>query len=86
MKNRIVISLANEHQRRQHIDTLFEEYELDFDYFDAINKQQAADILAKYNLSVTNELLSAGEVACYFESLLFVATSCRATATLSHGI
>ena len=65
MKNRIVISLANEHQRRQHIDTLFEEYELDFGYFDAINKQQAADILAKYNLSVTNAQLSAGEVACY---------------------
>lgn len=65
MKNKIVISLTNEHQRRQHIDTLFEEYELDFGYFDAINKQQAADILAKYNLSVTNAQLSAGEVACY---------------------
>lgn len=65
MTNRTVISLTNEHKRRQHIDTLFKEYELDFEYFDAINKQQAADILAKYNLSVTNEQLSQGEVACY---------------------
>ena len=63
MTNRTVISLTNEHKRRQHIDTLFKEYELDFEYFDAINKQQAADILAKYNLSVTNEQLSQGEVA-----------------------
>ena len=65
MKNSVVISLTNEYQRRQHINTLFKEYELDFEYFNAINKQQVIDTLEKYHLSVTDEKLSQGEVACY---------------------
>ena len=65
MKSIAVVSLVNEYSRREHIDHLFHEHHLDFSYFDAINKSQVADILAKYNLSVTNAQLSAGEVACY---------------------
>ncbi len=65
MKHIAVVSLVDEHIRREHIDHLFNEHHLDFSYFDAINKQQVADTLAKYQLSVTSERLSQGEVACF---------------------
>lgn len=65
MKHIAVVSLVDEHIRREHIDHLFNEHHLDFSYFDAINKSQVADTLAKYQLSVTSERLSQGEIACF---------------------
>lgn len=65
MKGIAVISLTNEYERRQHIDALFDEYELDFSYFDAIDKLKVADTLEKYGLNVSTEKISTGEVACY---------------------
>lgn len=65
MTNISVVSLINEYERRRHIDVLFKDYELDFDYFNAINKQQVDTTLVKYNLLVTSGRLSVGEVACY---------------------
>ncbi len=65
MKHIAVVSLVDEHIRREHIDHLFNEHHLDFSYFDAINKSQVADTLAKHQLSVTSEKLSQGEVACF---------------------
>ena len=65
MGNVVVVSLASESARRQHIDNLFSQHEIGFEYFDAINKSQVADILEKYNLTINNERLSLGEVGCY---------------------
>lgn len=65
MNNISVLSLTNAYERRQHIDTLFNEYQLDFKYFDAINKQQVSETLKKYSLAVNSEILSEVEVACY---------------------
>ena len=65
MKKVAVVSLIDEHERRQHIDSLFDTYNLDFNYFDAINKSQVEDTLQKHGLSVRSERMSAGEVACY---------------------
>jgi glycosyl transferase family 25 len=65
MKSAAVVSLIHEHERRQHIDSLFDEHNLDFDYFDAINKTQVEDTLRKYGLKVQSERMSVGEVACY---------------------
>ncbi|WP_162199615.1 glycosyltransferase family 25 protein [Psychrobacter urativorans] len=39
MKHIAVVSLVDEYTRRKHIDCLFEDHHLDFNYFDAINKQ-----------------------------------------------
>ena len=64
MKSIAVVSLVNEYARREHIDHLFHEHHLDFSYFDAINKQQVADTLEKYNLTVNTDKLSAGEIGC----------------------
>lgn len=65
MKRIAVVSLVDELIRRKHIDHLFLEHRLDFSYFDAINKQQIADTLERYNLVTTTDRMSAGEVACY---------------------
>lgn len=65
MKQIAVVSLIEEYERRKHIDSLFEEFELDFEYFDAINKLQVANNLGKYNLTVNTDRMSSGEVACY---------------------
>ena len=65
MKKVAVVSLIDEHERRQHIDSLFDAYNLDFSYFDAINKTQVKDTLQKHGLKVQSERMSTGEVACY---------------------
>lgn len=65
MKKIAVVSLKTEHERRQHIDRLFKENELDFEYFDAIDKLRVADNLEKHGLTVNTEKMSTGEVACY---------------------
>lgn len=64
MNNIAVVSLISQHDRRQHIDTLFAEYALDFSYFNAIDRTQVTETLAKYGLS-SSEKLSTGEIACY---------------------
>lgn len=65
MKKVAVVSLIDEHERRQHIDSLFDAHNLDFSYFDAINKTQVEDTLQKHGLKVQSARMSAGEVACY---------------------
>lgn len=65
MKNIVVVSLTNQYERRQHIDTLFKEYEIDFEYFNAIDRLRVAETLKKYELYISSEKLSTGEVACY---------------------
>lgn len=65
VKKAVVVSLISEHERRQHIDNLFDEHDVAFDYFDAINKFQVDVVLQKYNLEVRSKRISEGEVACY---------------------
>ena len=65
MKKAAVVSLTNEYERRQHIDSLFDAHNLDFSYFDAINKFQIDDTLKKYDLTINTDRMSLGEVACY---------------------
>ena len=65
MSNISVVSLINEYERRQHIDSLFDAHNLDFSYFDAINKFQIDDTLKKYDLTINTDRMSLGEVACY---------------------
>lgn len=64
MKNIAVVSLIDAHDRREHINALFKEYNLDFGYFDAINKSQVTNILKKHDLTVETEKMSAGEIGC----------------------
>lgn len=65
MKKIAVVSLTNEYERRQHIDSLFDTHNLDFSYFDAINKFQIDDTLKKYDLTINTDRMSLGEIACY---------------------
>ena len=65
MKNIAVISLTNEHERRQHINCLFKENELEFDYSDAINKSQVVETLEKNDLTVNTDRMSLGEIGCF---------------------
>lgn len=65
MKPIAVVSLVEEYTRREHIDHLFAQQCFDFDYFNAINKQQVADTLKKYDLIVKTDKVSLGETACY---------------------
>lgn len=65
MKPIAVVSLVEEYTRREHIDHLFAQQGLDFDYFDAINKQQIDVTLQKHELSVNTDKVSLGETACY---------------------
>lgn len=60
-----VVSLINENERRQHIDSLFKKHNIEFDYFDAINKSQVDATLTAYKLAVHSDKMSKGEVACY---------------------
>lgn len=65
MKKIVVISLANEYARREHIDRLFTEHNLNFHYFDAIGKAQVEKSLQKYHLTLASKTMSKGEIACY---------------------
>lgn len=65
MKQIAVVSLANEYARREHINRLFKEHNLDFRYFDAIDKTQVEKCLQKYRLLMPSKILSKGEIACY---------------------
>lgn len=65
MKKAAVVSLINENERRQHIENLFDEHNIDFCFFDAINKLQVDETLNKYGLEVGSKRMSEGEVACY---------------------
>lgn len=65
MKRAAVVSLINEKERRKHIVSLFNEHNLDFRFFDAINKYQIDETLNKFGLEVRSKRMSEGEVACY---------------------
>lgn len=65
MEKAVVVSLINQHERRQHIDSLFDEHNINFRYFNAINKQQSNEVLQKYALKVRSQKISEGEIACY---------------------
>lgn len=65
MKNIAVVSLKSEYKRRQHIEALFSDNKLDFEFFDAIDKSKVAGILNNYKIIINSKNISLGEVACY---------------------
>lgn len=63
MKN-FVISLIDAHERRSHIESEFIEKNIDFTFFDAINKSQIDECSQRLGLKLANADLTGGEKAC----------------------
>lgn len=61
-----VISLANAHQRRQHITQEFGKHGVDFEFFDAITPSQVPLLAQKFSINIQNSELTSGELACLF--------------------
>lgn len=63
--NSYVISLKNQSERRKHIQRIFDEINLKFEFYDAIDQTHINKVLEKYSIKLTASHLSKGEVACY---------------------
>ncbi len=63
MKN-YVISLVGATDRRNHIAQQFDAHQIDFEFFDAISKDQAIEKALQLGISVARSDLTLGEVAC----------------------
>ncbi|MCF0262995.1 glycosyltransferase family 25 protein [Acinetobacter guillouiae] len=61
-----VISLASAKERRLHIINEFEAQNIEFYFFDAIQPNQIPSMEEKYEVSLINSGLTAGEKACFF--------------------
>lgn len=63
MKN-YVISLVGATDRRNHIAQQFDAHQIDFEFFDAISKDQAIEKALQLGVSVGRSDLTLGEIAC----------------------
>lgn len=62
---KLVISLENAHDRREHIAKQFESNNISYEFFDAINANQITIAAEKLNISITNTQLGRNEIACF---------------------
>ena len=62
---KLIISLENAHDRRQHIKQQFESNNISYEFFDAINATQIDIVAKKLNISITNTRLGKNEIACF---------------------
>ena len=62
---KLIISLENAHDRRQHIKEQFESNNISYEFFDAVNATQIDNVAKKLNISITNTRLGKNEIACF---------------------
>ena len=61
----LVISLKTAVERRKHIEHQFTIKGVDFQFFDALTPEKAKPLAEKMSLTVKNECLTSGELACF---------------------
>ena len=62
---KLVISLKDAQDRRQHIAEQFENKNIPYEFFDAIDATQIDAIARELNMSIANTLLGKNEIACF---------------------
>ena len=62
---KLIISLENAHDRRQHIKDQFESNNISYEFFDAVNATQIDDVAQRLNIPITNTRLGKNEIACF---------------------
>ncbi|WP_182406427.1 glycosyltransferase family 25 protein [Psychrobacter sp. GP33] len=62
---KLIISLENAHDRRQHIKEQFESNNISYEFFDAVNATQIDTVAKKLNIPITNTRLGTNEIACF---------------------
>ncbi len=62
---KLIISLENAHDRRQHIEQQFGSNHISYEFFDAVNATQIDAIAKKLNIPITNTRLGKNEIACF---------------------
>lgn len=62
---KLVISLENAHDRRAHIKKQFDSNNIAYEFFDAVNATQIANVAEKLNITITNTSLGKNEIACF---------------------
>ncbi|MCF9046535.1 glycosyltransferase family 25 protein [Acinetobacter nectaris] len=67
--NNYVISLQTEQKRREHITAEFSKQKIPFEFFNAITPDLAVIQAKKMGLKIDEQLLTAGEVACFMSHL-----------------
>lgn len=62
---KLIISLEDAHDRRQHIKEQFESNNISYDFFDAVNAAEIDTVAEKLNISITDTQLGKNEIACF---------------------
>ncbi|WP_367111772.1 glycosyltransferase family 25 protein [uncultured Psychrobacter sp.] len=62
---KLIISLENAQDRRQHIKEQFESHHIPYEFFDAVNATQIETVAKKLNIPITNTQLGKNEIACF---------------------
>ena len=64
LMKKLIISLENAHDRRQHIKEQFDSNHIPYEFFDAVNATQNDTVAKKLNIPIINTRLGKGEIAC----------------------
>ena len=64
----IVISLPDANRRREHIKSQFQKLDIPFEFFDAINKQQANTVCQQFNIHEAGKITK-GELGCFMSHI-----------------
>ena len=62
---KLIISLDNAHDRRQHIKEQFDTHNISYEFFNAVNATEIDTVAEKLNISITNTRLGKNEIACF---------------------
>jgi glycosyl transferase, family 25 len=67
---KFVISLKEAEKRRKHIEDEFNLQEIPFSFFDAVNKSNLNQIIAKFGISFDDTKLTVGEKSCFLSHVV----------------
>ncbi|TXD97909.1 glycosyltransferase family 25 protein [Psychrobacter frigidicola] len=62
---KLIISLENSHDRRQHIKEQFESNNISYEFFNAVNATQIDTVAKKLSIPITDTRLGKNEIACF---------------------
>jgi glycosyl transferase family 25 len=62
---KLIISLENASDRREHIKEQFDSNNVTYSFFDAVNVTQIETVAKELNISITNTRLGKNEIACF---------------------
>ncbi|MGP4788452.1 glycosyltransferase family 25 protein [Psychrobacter sp. 1Y11] len=62
---KLIISLENAHDRRQHIKEQFESNHISYEFFDAVKATEIEAVAKKLNIAIINTQLGKNEIACF---------------------